>query len=56
MFRERTGLSSVANNEVFDKGNIWDFVASCYDYLHLSDDEAALDDVFARLRHTGMTW
>ncbi|MBR3317977.1 MAG: DUF3791 domain-containing protein [Atopobiaceae bacterium] len=56
MFREHTGLSSVASNEVFNKGGVWDFIASCYDYLHLGSDGAALDDVLARLEYLGVTW
>ncbi|MDO4797711.1 MAG: DUF3791 domain-containing protein [Coriobacteriales bacterium] len=56
LFRERTGLSSVASNEIFNRGGIWDFVTSCYDYLHLGSDEAALDDVLERLDHLGVTW
>ena len=55
MFRERTGLTARQSNDVFNAAGIWDFVSSCYVYLHLSGDEAALDDVFARLAHLGVT-
>ena len=56
MFCEKTGLSARRGNEVFNLGGIWDFISSCYDYLHLSSDEAALSDVFARLDYLGVTW
>ena len=54
MFRERTGLTSVEANNIFNAAGIWDFISSCYCYLHLSGDEAALADVFACLRHRGV--
>lgn len=56
MFQNRTGLSSKDANRVFDEGGVWDFIASCYDVLHLSSDEVALDDVFARLDHVGVAY
>ena len=56
MFCERTGLDSRRGNELFKAGGVWDFISSCYDYLHLSGDESALDDVYARLKFAGVTW
>lgn len=56
MFQERTGLTSHAANRVFTDGGVWDFIASCYDILHLSGDEAGLEDVFARLRFVGVSF
>ena len=56
MFQERTGLTSHAANQAFLKGDVWDFISSCYDVLHLSGDEAALEDVFKRLDFVGVAY
>lgn len=56
MFQERTGITSHAANQAFLEGGVWDFISSCYDVLHLSSDEAALDDVFKRLDFAGVTY
>ena len=56
MFRERTGLTSRAANRAFVDGGAWDFIASCYDILHLGGDEAALEDVIARLDYAGVSY
>ena len=56
MFQERTGLSSREANAAFETGGAWDFISSCYDSLHLSGDEAALDDVLARLEFAGVSY
>lgn len=56
MFQERTGLTSRRANQVFAEGGVWDFVSSCYESLHLSGDEAALNDVFARLDFVGVSY
>ena len=49
MFCERTGLASRDASRVFREGDIWGFISSCYDILHLSGDESALSDIFTRL-------
>ena len=56
MFREATGLSAAQSNRLFDAGGAWDFIESCYDSLHLSGDDAALNDVCAKLRAEGVSW
>jgi len=56
MFRERTGLSSRAANRAFVDGGVWDFISGCYDVLHLSGDDAALEDVLARLDFAGVSY
>jgi hypothetical protein len=56
MFRERTGLTSRAANRAFVDGGVWDFISECYDVLHLSGDDAALQDVFARLDYVGVPY
>lgn len=53
MYRERAGISARACNALFEKFGIWDFIADCYDYLHLEGDEAILGDIDARLRREG---
>lgn len=56
MFQKSAGLSAREANRAFDEGGVWDFIASCYDSLHLSGDEAALDDVLARLEFVGVSY
>lgn len=56
MFRERTGLTAREANRIFEKGGVWDFVASNFGILHLSGDEAALNDVFNRLSFVGVSF
>lgn len=53
MYREQTGLSPHACNELFKEQGIWDFIANCYDYLHLESDEAALADIEVKLSNQG---
>lgn len=53
MYREQTGLSPHTCNELFKEQGIWDFIANCYDYLHLESDEAALADIEAKLSNQG---
>ena len=56
MFREHTGLTSKEANSAFEAAGAWDFISSCYDILHLSGDEAALNDVLARLEFAGVRY
>lgn len=56
MFRERAGITSQQASRVFDEGDVWEFVSSCYDSLHLSGDEVALEDVLARLAFVGVEY
>lgn len=53
MYRERAGLSARACNALFERRGIWDFIASCYDYLHLEGDDAVLADIEAKLAYEG---
>ena len=55
MFVERTGISPVVANEIWESNDIWGFIGRCYDSLHLGSDLLALDDVFAKLSHQGVT-
>lgn len=56
MFLEHTGLPSREGNRVFHGAGVWDFISMCYDSLHLSGDESALSDVFARIEHAVVSW
>ena len=55
MFVERSGLPPASAYDVFDAGGIWRFLEDCYDILHMSGDEAALDDVLLVLEAKGVT-
>ena len=44
-FCERMKLSAKDANELFRSFQIWDFIESCYDSLHLNGDECVLDDI-----------
>lgn len=56
MFQEQFGLTARTCKEIFDAGDIWDFITECYDALHLSGDDAALDDVCRVLSNRGIAW
>lgn len=53
MYREHAGLSPKACNALFQEQGIWDFIADCYDYLHLEGDDAVLLDIEAKLANRG---
>ncbi len=53
MYREQAGLSARACNRLFEDQGIWDFIADCYDYLHLEGDDAILADIEAKLANQG---
>lgn len=53
MYREQTGLSAQACNMLFEQQGIWNFIANCYDYLHLEGDEAILADIKVKLASQG---
>ena len=56
MFLERCSLSPEDGNRAFNAGGIWNFIEECYDSLHLSGDEAALDDVMSVLEARKVAW
>ena len=56
MFREATGLTTPECRKIFSDGKVWDFIERCYDSLHLSSDDLALQDVFNRLKAQGVSW
>ena len=39
--------------EIFKQYGLFDYVANCYDYLHLSSYELALEDIEMLLRNKG---
>lgn len=42
--------------EIFRQYNILEFIAECYDSLHLSSDQCALEDIEVLLRNHGVTY
>ena len=56
LFLDRYGLSPEKGCRVFNRGRIWSFIDECYDVLHMSGDEAALDDVVSVLDARGVVW
>lgn len=55
LFCERRSLSPKEGNALWYKHGIWDFVELCYDSLHLSGDESALNDIDCKLAFEGAT-
>lgn len=53
MYRDRAGISAHACNALFEKFGIWNFIADCYDYLHLEGDDAILADIESMLARGG---
>lgn len=54
LYRTKAGLSARACNRLFEEQGIWDFIANCYDYLHLEGDDAILADIEAKLANQGV--
>ena len=40
--------------DLFDANDIWGYIESCYDVLHMSGDECVLDDIQQILRKNGV--
>ena len=54
MAQREWNLSPSACTEVFQKNKVFDFISECYDSLHLSSYQCALDDVAELLRAKGV--
>ncbi|MCQ2374247.1 MAG: DUF3791 domain-containing protein [Phascolarctobacterium sp.] len=54
MFCDRVKCSPVEGNAIFEKYGIWTFIEECYDSLHLSSDESALEDIMKILKSKGV--
>ena len=50
-FRERHQLSSEKTLALFQQCDFFEFIAECYDLLHLSGDDCVLDDLDEVLRN-----
>lgn len=54
MAQKRWGKSPVECAAIFEKNDVLGFISRCYDMLHLSSYECALDDVEEMLRNRGV--
>lgn len=54
LFREKFHLSGREANEIFVEHKIWDYIEECYEALHVSSDECALDEIETLLRNKGV--
>ena len=56
VFREFLNRFKMKSSEaylLFEENDIWGYIESCYDVLHLSGDEAVLNDVQKILQKNG---
>ena len=56
VFREfirRHGLKAVEAYHIFEKNDIWGYIESCYDVLHMGGDECVLEDIQKILDRNG---
>lgn len=56
VFREfirRHKLETVEAYRIFDENDIWGYIESCYDVLHMSGDECVLEDIQKILSRNG---
>ncbi len=44
-FCRRKNMSAKDANKLFKENNIWEYIESCYDILHLNGDESVLEDI-----------
>jgi hypothetical protein len=53
MAQTKWGLSSAQCAHIFKKYDVFGFISKCYDILHLSSYQCALEDVEEMLRNRG---
>ena len=53
MLQIRLGFSPEACNEMFDRFDLFDYIAQCYEEYHMQGDEANFSDVMEYLRRQG---
>ena len=56
VFREfirRFGLKAAEAYRLFEENDIWGYIESCYDVLHMSGDECVLEDIQKILNRKG---
>ena len=54
MFCDKVHCSAAKGNTLFEQYGIWTFLEECYDDLHLSSDDNALDYVIKILESKGV--
>lgn len=54
MFCDKYKLTAKNANKIFNDHKIWEYVNTCYDMLHLSGDDVAMDDIVHILRKSGV--
>lgn len=52
-FYKRKSISAREANKLFNMYDIWGFIESCYDYLHLGSDELVLEDIQKIMNNQG---
>lgn len=55
MAQTKWNISAKECTEIFKKYDIYGFISECYDILHLSSYECALNDVEEMLRNRGVS-
>ena len=53
-FCERYRMRISQANQLFIQYNIWDYIESCYDVLHMNGDEYNLNDICSILKQKGV--
>ena len=54
LFCERFDFAPTLGGSLWSEFDIWGFIESCYDSLHISGDEAALADIRQKLAFHGV--
>lgn len=52
-FLNRFRMKAADAYALFDKNDIWNYIESCYDVLHMSGDELVLNDIQLILQKNG---
>ena len=52
-FCKRKNISAREANRLFNLCDIWNYIETCYDSLHLSGDDSVLDDVEMKINKRG---
>ena len=52
-FLNRYKMKAADAYQLFEKNDIWGYIESCYEVLHLSGDESVLNDIQRILKRNG---
>ncbi len=52
-FLQRFKMKASDAYRVFEENEIWSYIESCYDTLHMSGDECVMDDIQRILKRNG---